>query len=71
MLQRKAVGWDGATDLKRLTNALVPFYASLHCHFMIQGTIQIGATLPGVPIDLPDLRWPMTLETNPAVNRRV
>jgi hypothetical protein len=38
MLQRKVVGWNGATDLKGVTNALVPFYASLHCHFMIQGT---------------------------------
>jgi len=36
--KRGLPAWKGASDLKGVTNEVMLFYASEHCHFMIQGT---------------------------------
>jgi hypothetical protein len=37
------------TDLKRITSAVVPFYASIRCRFMLQGTAQKLSAVSTLP----------------------
>jgi len=57
MLQTRVARWKGATDLKGVMRAVVPFYASFHCHFMIQGTRRKNLAVSYVEGERPGRRY--------------